>query len=80
MFIAEIEEFNRGFYTGVAGLISKEHSEFLVLIRSCLIKANNAYFYVGAGIVEESNPDDEWDELNSKQANYMEILHEYYNI
>ena len=37
-------------------------------------------FYVGAGIVEESNPADEWDELNSKQANYMEILHEYYNV
>ena len=74
--ISKIEQFNRGFYTGIAGLITNEYTEFLVLIRSCLIQANLVHFYVGAGIVPESNPEDEWEELNSKLANYMEGLNE----
>ena len=72
--IATIEPFNRGFYTGLAGFISPDHSEFLVLIRSCLIQNQTLYFYVGAGIVNKSIPDDEWNELNSKLSNFLEIL------
>lgn len=72
--IASIEPFNRGFYTGLAGCVSPDHSEFLVLIRSCLVQNQTLYFYVGAGIVNKSIPDDEWNELNSKLSNFLEIL------
>jgi|GEM_PF-406553 len=59
-------ESDRGFYSGLFGIISPHHTEFIVLIRYLEFGPSDAFVRVGAGIVSESEPDLEWAELNAK--------------
>lgn len=68
--IKKLEPFPRGLYGGVVGWNGATNSEWIVGIRSCLIKNNYAYLYAGAGIVIGSDPLMEWEELNAKTALY----------
>ena len=72
--IESLEPFNRDLYGGVIGWSTPDDSEWIVAIRSCLIKGNRVTLYSGTGIVEGSNPDKEWDELNHKINIYNEIF------
>jgi isochorismate synthase EntC len=56
----------RGMYTGLLGIVTPEYSEFVVLIRYCEWQGRQFSVRAGAGIVPESNPDKEWQELNQK--------------
>jgi menaquinone-specific isochorismate synthase len=69
-FIALNESFDRGYYAGTLGIISRESSEFCVAIRSGLINKNNLYVYAACGIVEGSVIDTEWAELDAKQKKH----------
>lgn len=73
-FIRNNELFDRGFYAGPLGIISKDFSEFCVAIRSCLCFENKAYLYAASGIVKASIFENEWDELSFKQKSMLEIL------
>lgn len=64
--IAELEPFPRGLYGGIIGWSTLEHSEWIVAIRSCLLRGKKAILYSGTGIVEESDPEKEWEELEHK--------------
>ncbi len=66
-FIRENEPFDRGFYAGTIGLLSNELSRVYVGIRSALLSGNEMHIFTGAGILPESNPLSEWEELNHKQ-------------
>ncbi|RAP29872.1 isochorismate synthase, partial [Candidatus Marinamargulisbacteria bacterium SCGC AG-414-C22] len=74
--ILSIEPFNRGFYAGVGGIISKDYSEFLVLLRSCLIHNDQLHQFSGAGIVEDSTAQLEWDEITAKSNLYTTYIHD----
>ncbi|MEX0609908.1 MAG: isochorismate synthase [Balneolaceae bacterium] len=66
-FIKKLENFDRGWYAAPVGWInSKGEGEFVVAIRSGLIKKDEARFFAGCGIVEDSNPQKEWEETNLK--------------
>ncbi|WP_020401972.1 isochorismate synthase [Gracilimonas tropica] len=66
-YINKLEYFDRGWYAGPIGWINAfGHGEFVVAIRSGLIKNNEVRFFAGCGIVEDSNPKKEWDETNLK--------------
>lgn len=73
-FINEVEPFQRGLYCGTLGWTTSDASEWIVGIRSCLIEGNKATLYSGAGIVEGSDPEAEWEELNRKLQLYDEIF------
>lgn len=73
-FICTHEPFNRGWYSGSFGFISKRWSEFTVAIRSALIDTGEIVFYAGAGIVAGSNPNSEWQELEKKTATLLSLL------
>jgi menaquinone-specific isochorismate synthase len=73
-FINEIEPFKRGLYGGLLGWSDGENSEWIVTIRSCLLQGNRATLFSGAGIVQGSNPSDEWNELNQKIRLYDTIF------
>lgn len=65
--IRDMEPFERGWYAAPVGWCnSRGRGEFAVAIRSGLINENKAELYAGCGIVEQSNPDAEWDETNLK--------------
>ena len=68
--IKELEPFDRGLYGGAIGWSSADSSEWIVAIRSCLLKGTTAYLYAGTGIVKGSDPEKEWEELNHKEALY----------
>ncbi len=68
------EDFDRGLYSGVVGLVGRRDAEFTVAIRSALVRPGEVQFFAGAGIVTGSQPDDEWEETESKLRAMMELL------
>jgi len=72
--ILKHEPFARGLYGGVVGWSTQEESEWVVAIRSCLIQNSRVTVYTGAGIVEGSEPEEEWEELNHKMTLYQNLF------
>ena len=72
--IGHLEPFDRGWYSGPVGWISKNESEFAVAIRSGLLHGKKLKVFTGAGIVHGSNPESEWNEINAKLRSWESIL------
>jgi menaquinone-specific isochorismate synthase len=73
--IPQLEGFRRGWYAGPIGWVNGNgRGEFSVAIRSGLIKDDHATFYAGCGIVEGSDPDNEWAETELKLIPMMTAL------
>lgn len=65
--IDEIEDFDRGLFTGFIGWMNiKNDCELVVSIRSGLIIKNKLYVYAGCGIVPGSDPEKEYEETQLK--------------
>lgn len=70
--IAELETGPRGIYTGSLGYIGfNGESRLNIAIRTVVIKDNVASFHVGAGIVADSIPENEWQETLDKAAGIL---------
>ena len=69
--IAEYEPFDRGWYAGAVGWLGQEASEFAVAIRSGLVSGRVLKLFSGAGIVDGSTPQGEWDEIESKISSFL---------
>lgn len=74
--IKMLEPFARGWYASPVGWVSQEACDFFVGIRSGLIHQGNLYVYAGAGIVEGSDPQEEWDEIEQKIGRFMKVFGE----
>ncbi len=72
--IREREPFDRGWYAGPVGWISRDASEFAVAIRSGLVCRNSLALYSGAGIVYGSTPYAEWREIEHKIGTFMRVI------
>ena len=68
------ESFRRGWYAGPVGWIGQDSAEFAVAIRSALVRGKALELYAGAGIVKGSEPQQEWQEIQSKMRHYHEAL------
>jgi anthranilate synthase component 1 len=67
--IGEEEPINRGIYAGAVGYIGFDRNlEFAIAIRTVIVRKNRAFIQVGAGIVADSVPENEWDETENKAA------------
>ena len=65
--IAEQEIHTREFYSGFLGPVNvQEESHIFVNLRTMKIQGNEATFYAGCGITEDSNPVKEWYETEMK--------------
>ncbi len=73
-FLIQNENFDRGWYAGPLGVFSLDHAEFTVAIRSMRARGKLLDVYAGAGIVEQSDPEKEWAELESKISEILHIL------
>jgi menaquinone-specific isochorismate synthase len=73
-FIRKHEGFDRGFYAGPIGLVSKNETEFAVAIRSALFYKQELFIYAASGIVPGSIFEQEWEELNNKEKNILSIF------
>jgi para-aminobenzoate synthetase component 1 len=67
--IAELEDHPRHAYTGAIGYLGFDGGcDFAIGIRSVFCRGSNAYFHAGGGIVWDSEPQAEFDELMHKAA------------
>ena len=65
--IEKTENFDRGLFSGLIGWFNVDnYGEFFVTIRSALVKENKLYAYAGCGIVEGSDPKEEFEEAQLK--------------
>ena len=73
--VKEIEKFNRGWYSGIAGwLDSRGRGEFMVPIRCGKISPNKLTLFSGAGIVNGSIPSKEKAETDLKLQAMLNVI------
>jgi len=72
--IRRSESFDRGWYAGPLGYVGLDWAEFVVGIRSGLIKGKELSVFAGAGIVQGSRAGDEWREIENKIGNFIKII------
>lgn len=72
--IVRIEEFDRGWYAAPVGWVAADATEFVVAIRSGLICDSQLSLYSGAGIVPGSTAAEEWDEIENKIGDFLEVI------
>lgn len=74
--IDKYEGQSRGYYGGCIGLIGFDGSiNQAIMIRSFLCKANTLFYQAGAGVVNESQPESELNEVNNKLAALKAAIH-----
>lgn len=74
-FIRDFEHMDRGWYGAPIGWVdSNQNGEFAVAIRSALIKGEEASLYAGCGVVDDSNPEVEYQETNIKFLPMLTVL------
>jgi len=74
--ISELEDFDRGLYAGLTGWISPTSAKLVVAIRSALINKNTIFVYAGCGIVEGSDPENEFAETETKFKTILSTLND----
>ena len=72
--IGQLEKHRRGYYTGHFGLISDELTLLHVNLRSVKWNDEKLYFFAGAGIIRESDPEKEWEEIFQKMHSVEMVL------
>ena len=73
-FIGRHEKLNRSLYSGFLGVFSPDQTNLYVNLRCMSIQDYSATVYVGGGITEKSNPQDEWQEVLQKANTMGRIL------
>jgi len=65
--ISDLEPFRRGIYAGAVGYFDLQgNMDFCIAIRTIVMEGDEATIQAGAGIVADSDPAKEWDEILSK--------------
>lgn len=65
--IDELEPFRRGIYAGAVGYFDLQgNMDFCITIRTIVMRGGEAVIQAGAGIVADSDPDREWEEIRNK--------------
>ncbi|MGE5248344.1 MAG: anthranilate synthase component I family protein, partial [Verrucomicrobiota bacterium] len=65
--ISELEPFRRGIYAGAVGYFDLQGSmDFCIAIRTIVMSGGQAMIQAGAGIVADSDPEREWEEVLNK--------------
>lgn len=73
--IDELEPVDRGIYCGSIGYIDNSGNfDFNIAIRTGVVYKNKLYFYVGGGIVADSDPYSEYEETLIKARSFMATL------
>jgi menaquinone-specific isochorismate synthase len=69
-----LEKMERDYYAAPIGFFNKIRSEFAVGIRSAYICGSRIIINSGAGIVSDSQAQDEWDEIENKLDFFLRIF------
>lgn len=73
--IAELEDFDRGFYAGLLGWMDAQgRGEWVLVLRGGIVSGATATVYAGAGIVANSDPEKEHAETATKLRTFINAL------
>jgi para-aminobenzoate synthetase component 1 len=73
--IDELEPIARGPYTGALGYLGfNRESQLSIIIRTAIRKEAAAYYYAGAGIVADSDPEAEYEETLAKARGFFHAV------
>ncbi|MDT5018656.1 MAG: menaquinone-specific isochorismate synthase [Mycobacterium sp.] len=72
--LTENEPFERDWYAAPIGWVGADGGELAVGIRSALISGQSAVVYAGCGIVQGSDPEDEYEETCVKMRQMLVVL------
>jgi isochorismate synthase len=73
--IAKLENHDRELYTGFIGPIGiNNHNSLFVNLRNMKICNSHLVLFLGGGIMEDSNPIDEWEETENKASTLLSNL------
>jgi menaquinone-specific isochorismate synthase len=72
--IQRLEPFERGWYAAPVGWVSYDATEFAVAIRSGLIDRDRLLLFAGAGIVQGSQAEEEWAEIENKICHFTDLF------
>lgn len=70
-YLRNVEPFCRGWYGAPIGLVSEKETDLAIAIRSMVVSGNQLHLFAGAGIVKDSDPTKEWEELDRKIAHIL---------
>lgn len=74
-FLQENEKIDREFYSGYLGPVNlNSETSLYVNLRCARIHKRKAYLYAGAGVTQDSNPENEWNETELKMKTIKEVL------
>lgn len=71
--ISEVEDYDRGFYTGTIGWWQKEDFCLNLAIRSFSETEKSLFYFAGCGIVYDSVAEEEWNEFLTK-AGHLNVI------
>jgi len=74
--LAKHQKWDRGWYSGPVGWISRDQAEFAVALRCLLADRQMLRFFTGVGIVKGSEAQAEWNELNAKLETLLQLFHQ----
>jgi len=74
--IAKFEKFYRKFFASPMGFFDPktQTGELCVALRSAWILDNKVNLFAGAGLVRDSDPSQEWEEMELKMAQFRQVL------
>lgn len=72
--ISQCEPFSREWYAGPIGVLTTNQSTIVVAIRSGIVDDCHVHLYAGAGITDASDPEKEWEELNTKLIGFTKVF------
>lgn len=73
-YIRAMEPLDRGWYAGPVGWVQGDAAAFAVGIRSGLVDGADLSLFSGAGIVTGSDPAAEWQEIEHKISDFIDVL------
>ncbi len=73
-YIGELEELPRNIFTGSIGYVKEGNIDFNIAIRTILIKDGMLELWAGGGIVYDSDPEKEYDEILLKAEKLLSLL------
>lgn len=69
-----VETVPRGVYTGCIGILSKDYADFNLAIRTMVHQNGNYQIHAGGGIVADSSPEAEYEEMLLKAKNLLKAV------
>ncbi len=72
--IGELESCERGFYTGCIGLLGSDWARCSIAIRTATVRDGELEFHAGGGIVADSDPEREHEEVVLKSQPFAQAL------